>query len=563
MTYPHGGAAQIWRDGTSNNPEKWQIRDWGGDVEARIENVEASAVGGKLVKATWAELLTIPVPTDGYGAEVLETDTGTHAAASATGYDGAAVANSGVYSWNAAWTRWVRIGDVGLAGKASQTEFAEVQTSTQGILNSYGDGLGLMDQYGFEVAKMSPYGLSTEFFELLGHPGGGGELVIADRYGFSGTHVEVTVPLMPPDLYGVSGVEYRLHTRGLMQDRSLDASLLLNGSRGFQRHGQYQIWFDPARIADGATLSLHTERTGQLFGEQALTVHVAPQPPVNVAPVVLALGNSILTRGGASIVDYELRQWGYNPTFVGTLPDHGQDGEGPVMCECKPGFTLAQQTYLTTTGIAPLPPGDEAIYAALTTTEKRAWNTILRAASGEAAADIRNGYVLDFPFYFARHGLTPATILVVTYGTNDIRDVLASGLYDHMYSELSLVIRRWFAAYPDKHVEVAIPGTGFKDERNLIWRDSYVPVIRGMIKAAADETAANAGQGKAIVVPAWASSTPYSGYDLLDETVDFVDPATGAQVRDIEDAIHPTGGSRYAGHDIIAAGIACAAEGTI
>ncbi|WP_147127821.1 sialate O-acetylesterase [Shimia ponticola] len=36
MTYPHGGASEIWRDGVDNahNPRKPEIRDWGGKVEA-------------------------------------------------------------------------------------------------------------------------------------------------------------------------------------------------------------------------------------------------------------------------------------------------------------------------------------------------------------------------------------------------------------------------------------------------------------------------------------------------------------------------------------------------
>jgi len=38
MTYPHGGAGQIWRDGDggAHNPEKPQIRDWGAAVESDL-----------------------------------------------------------------------------------------------------------------------------------------------------------------------------------------------------------------------------------------------------------------------------------------------------------------------------------------------------------------------------------------------------------------------------------------------------------------------------------------------------------------------------------------------
>jgi len=33
MTYPHGGASQIWRDANAHNPRKSEIRDWGKQVE--------------------------------------------------------------------------------------------------------------------------------------------------------------------------------------------------------------------------------------------------------------------------------------------------------------------------------------------------------------------------------------------------------------------------------------------------------------------------------------------------------------------------------------------------
>ncbi|WP_107495652.1 sialate O-acetylesterase [Thalassobius sp. I31.1] len=45
MTYPHGGAASIWRDnegGSRHNPSKSQIRDWGSEVEAGLEALSSN-----------------------------------------------------------------------------------------------------------------------------------------------------------------------------------------------------------------------------------------------------------------------------------------------------------------------------------------------------------------------------------------------------------------------------------------------------------------------------------------------------------------------------------------
>ncbi|MEO1733355.1 MAG: hypothetical protein AAFR45_06960, partial [Pseudomonadota bacterium] len=84
MTYPHGGAGQIWRDG--EDPAKGQIRDWGVDVENRIVAVEAAATGtARYYRDTLAELSNIATPALGDVAYVLDDpgNTGTYR------YDGA------------------------------------------------------------------------------------------------------------------------------------------------------------------------------------------------------------------------------------------------------------------------------------------------------------------------------------------------------------------------------------------------------------------------------------------------------------------------------------------
>lgn len=46
VTWPHGGAAQIWRDGTPtpHNPDKAEVRDWGSTVEAEIDAVAGASL---------------------------------------------------------------------------------------------------------------------------------------------------------------------------------------------------------------------------------------------------------------------------------------------------------------------------------------------------------------------------------------------------------------------------------------------------------------------------------------------------------------------------------------
>lgn len=82
------------------------------------QTAAANAQSSALTVGTWATLSGLTGTSDGMGAEVLDSDGGNHSAASGTGYNGATVNNAGRYSWNASWSRWVRIGGTGLSGKA-------------------------------------------------------------------------------------------------------------------------------------------------------------------------------------------------------------------------------------------------------------------------------------------------------------------------------------------------------------------------------------------------------------------------------------------------------------
>ncbi|MBN7785128.1 hypothetical protein JYP51_09370 [Ponticoccus gilvus] len=106
----------------------------GGPVAAEFSQVRSEITSGLVFAATWNDLSALTATVDGAGAEVPDTDSGTHPAASATGYDGAAVENAGRYSWNNGWGRWVRIGGTGLAAKANTADLAQVAMS-----GAYGD----------------------------------------------------------------------------------------------------------------------------------------------------------------------------------------------------------------------------------------------------------------------------------------------------------------------------------------------------------------------------------------------------------------------------------------
>ncbi|WP_425070635.1 hypothetical protein [Sagittula sp. S175] len=103
-----------------------------GEERALAQTAAANAQSSSRACALWTTLQGFTGTVNGEGATVLDTDTGTHSAASATGYDGATVDNAGRYSWNATWSRWVRIGDnatvslddAALTGSSTAEDFA-------------------------------------------------------------------------------------------------------------------------------------------------------------------------------------------------------------------------------------------------------------------------------------------------------------------------------------------------------------------------------------------------------------------------------------------------------
>lgn len=80
------------------------------------------AQAAALTCATWAALFALTGSYAGQGAEVLDTDAGTHTDPVA----GGTVSNGGRYSWSVSPAGWRRIGDTGLTGKANITVGQEV-----------------------------------------------------------------------------------------------------------------------------------------------------------------------------------------------------------------------------------------------------------------------------------------------------------------------------------------------------------------------------------------------------------------------------------------------------
>jgi hypothetical protein len=143
-----------------------------GPLSAAMSQLRDQITSGLIVRSNWAGLMALSSTVDGAGAEVLITDTGTHNQATATGYDGASVANAGRYSLNLTWNRWVRISDTSMASKADLVEGAvpEAQLPPKADLQ---DGKLPEAQLPQATADAVAQAVSAHFTNLIAgrHPG--------------------------------------------------------------------------------------------------------------------------------------------------------------------------------------------------------------------------------------------------------------------------------------------------------------------------------------------------------------------------------------------------------
>jgi lysophospholipase L1-like esterase len=87
-------------------------------TNARLDNLQASQTSDRIIRSSWTELAALTGGGAGRGAEVLDSDTGSHV----DPVGGGSVPNAGIYSWSLAPAGWKRIGSTGLAAKADRSE---------------------------------------------------------------------------------------------------------------------------------------------------------------------------------------------------------------------------------------------------------------------------------------------------------------------------------------------------------------------------------------------------------------------------------------------------------
>lgn len=122
MSFPNGGAVQIWRDGDTYNPKKSELRAWGADVETRVEDLEATTTtGARYIRDTLLDLQAIAAPADGDIGFVINDDSNTATWQYQTG------------AWVQVATLPYAVSGLGLFATAAQGALAETAVQPSGL----------------------------------------------------------------------------------------------------------------------------------------------------------------------------------------------------------------------------------------------------------------------------------------------------------------------------------------------------------------------------------------------------------------------------------------------
>ncbi len=322
------------------------------------------------------------------------------------------------------------------------------------------------------------------------------------------------------------------------------------GSDELPRMFDEQVVIDLGNV--GSSVSLVVRPViwdGSLSSKLPMTVYASAAPLVTEAFNVLTLGDSNAMYQLPYLMDGYLRGWNYDPTFVGTLGTSGGTvatlphyvTDNTFKGECKPGHEIQDFTNAATSTVSPLDIADEADYnstsgAYATTAARRLKNTLLRASTGEDDVDdIRNGYVIDFEFYRARHGLAPFEALVLAFGTNDITALDANQLRDNFRTELGLIIRRFRIYNATAPIVMSLAGTARGAIRDEVRELKYTQAWLGMMELQASLEDPNLHNAMPHIY------TPLDGSINFDPATGVPDPITGVIKRSIEDHLHATG----------------------
>lgn len=321
--------------------------------------------------------------------------------------------------------------------------------------------------------------------------------------------------------------------------------------------GNDAISIDPARCGSTGVLTVMRDDVAS-NARINMPVAISIAAPAAQTPKLLCHGDSISNRMTLKHVDDRLTALGVTVDWIGTFgasadPADRWDDSGPL-CEAREGRAFTDLVNSVDDGEAtPLPVGQEAVYIALTKSQKLAYNPFLRAENVgvDDPAIVRNGYVFDPAFYLSRFSLDDPTHVLIMLGENDALEWgIAADVGTRIADALSIIIPQWQAAVPGVKIGFGMSGSPVGPKGDVLWTARKPAAIRAIVEAVN-----TLDDPDVTVFPSWTYVNPDSGW----ATDGTLDPETGEIVGDITDNVHPVDANTELLAEAPAAWVVCTA----
>ncbi|WP_440411165.1 hypothetical protein [Neorhizobium petrolearium] len=309
------------------------------------------------------------------------------------------------------------------------------------------------------------------------------------------------------------------------------------------------IDIDPARLGSSLNLRLFNRGSYRQTGSQLTigTVIAELAELHGFQPKVLFMMDSHGDWNGTPLQTWwQLREiTGVDPIFIGTTPLNQTGETFSVLGECRQSAEIADLTYKNTDFLAPLPAGQEAAYLAMSKTDKRGYNVLIRPViEGDNLAHSFNGYIIDVPWYCGRFGLDLPNVFPLGYGTNDITQLLAAGasvstIVAQVIESLTVTRARIRAGVLDGLILVVWDALGVTDGDSR-WNGAHRAVLKAVIDFIKD-----LNDPLTVLLPIYATVSRLNAFPW---TAGTPDADTGVAPISVTDAIHysmPEGVAAY------------------
>jgi len=265
----------------------------------------------------------------------------------------------------------------------------------------------------------------------------------------------------PLPLYMPSALRSRMDDETFVAELGSIVSGLANYP--FTRSGR-RIMLEGEKMGATSTLVLHPlNRDLQRRSKMTFTNYIANDSGLTATPKIHVIGDSITNRGLLTSVATKLAAWGItSPTWLGTIntsANSSTTGTGGPLGEARESRAWSDLIYSILDGeAAPLAPGSEATYLALSKTAKLAYNPYIRASTGgDSPSVIKNGYVFDFDFYLTRFGFADPDVVIIGLMRNDELESNAAQALLNVQTALPIVVPSIRAACPSARIGLWMP----------------------------------------------------------------------------------------------------------